>query len=158
MNLFFCLALGGTVFFTAMLVGVFLATRTSRATMQRIQEVTHRGRSYHRDTPVALDMGRRLFTIMHWVRAKIGLTDEASLPERLGNAGFRGTFPVDVYNAARILCPLVALAVAFFIPMSRVFWLVALPAAAFIGPNIVLTRLINLRREKIRRSILDVLD
>jgi tight adherence protein C len=158
MNFLFYLALGVTIFSAVTLVVVFLSTRTSRATMLRIQEVTHRGRSYRRDTPVALDAGRRLFTIMHWVRAKIGLTDEASLPERLANAGFRGTFPVDVYNAARILCPLLGLAIAFFIPMSRVFWLVALPAAAFIGPNIVLTRLIKRRREKIRRSIPDAVD
>jgi tight adherence protein C len=158
MNHLFYFTFGVTIFSALTLALLFLSTRTSRATMQRIQEVTHRGRSYRRDVPVAKDAGRRLFTIMHWVRARIGLTDEANLPERLANAGFRGTFPTDVYNAARILCPLLALAVASLIPMSRVFWIVALPAAAFIAPNIVLTRLIKRRREKIRLSIPDTID
>ena len=158
MNHLFYITFGVTIFSTLALVVAFLSTRTSRATMQRIREVTHRGRSYRRDAPVAMDAGRRLFTIMHWVRARIGLTDEANLSERLANAGFRGTFPADVYNAARILCPVLALAVAFFIPWSRTFWIIALPAAGFIAPNIVLTRLIKRRREKVRRSIPDAID
>jgi tight adherence protein C len=158
MNNLFYLTFGVTVFSALTLAVVFLSTRTSRATMQRIQEVTHRGRSYRRDVAATKDASRRLFMIMHWVRARLGLTDEANLPERLANAGFRGTFPTDVYNAARILCPLLALTVAFFIPMSRVFWIIALPSAAFIAPNIVLTRLIMRRREKIRRSIPDAID
>jgi len=158
MNQLFYLTFGVTIFFALTLAAVFLATRTSRATMQRIQEVTHRGRIYRRDVPVTKDAGRWLFSVIHWVRARVGLTDEANLPERLANAGFRGTFPADVYNAARILCPLLALAVASLIPMSRVFWIIALPAAAFISPNIVLTRLIKRRREKIRRSIPDAID
>ncbi len=158
MNHLFYLTFGVTMFSALTLAAVFLSTRTSRATMQRIQEVTHRARSYRRDVPVTKDAGRWLFSIIHWVRGRVGLTDEANLPERLANAGFRGTFPTDIYNAARILCPLLALAVACFIPMSRVFWIVALPAAAFIAPNIVLTRLIQRRREKIRLSIPDAID
>lgn len=46
----------------------------------------------------------------------------------------------------------------FSIPFYRSFWIIALPAAAFITPNIVLTRLIKRRREKIRRSIPDAID
>jgi tight adherence protein C len=65
---------------------------------------------------------------------------------------------VDLYNAARILSPLLALAAASFIPFSRTFWMVALPALAFIAPNIILTRLVKRRREKIRRSIPDAID
>jgi tight adherence protein C len=38
------------------------------------------------------------------------------------------------------------------------FWVIALPAAAFIAPNIVLTRLVKRRREKIRKSIPDAID
>jgi tight adherence protein C len=45
-----------------------------------------------------------------------------------------------------------------FISRGRSFWIIALPAAAFITPNLVLTRLIKRRREKIRRSIPDAID
>jgi tight adherence protein C len=158
MNHLFDLTFGATIFSALALAVAFVTTRTSRITLQRIREVTHRGRDYRRNSPLAREAGRRLFTMMHWVRARVGLADEANLPERLANAGFRGTFPADVYNAARILCPVLALTAAFFIPRSRTFWIVALPAAAYITPNIVLTRLIKRRRERIRKSIPDVID
>jgi tight adherence protein C len=96
--------------------------------------------------------------MVHWVRARIGLAEEVNLPERLANAGYKGTFPVDVYNAARVLCPLLGLIAGLLIPMGRSFWGIALPGVAFIAPNLVLTRLIKRRREKIRRSIPDAID
>ncbi|HEX9202275.1 MAG TPA: type II secretion system F family protein [Acidobacteriaceae bacterium] len=155
---YFSLALGITIFSALALAASFFLTRTSRATMQRIREVTHRGRIYRRDAPLAKKAGRRLFALVHWVRARFGLADSAALPERLGNAGYKGTFPADVYNAARILFPLLAFAAGSFIPWSRTFWMFALPSVAFIAPNIVLTRLIKRRRERIRRSIPDAVD
>jgi tight adherence protein C len=51
-----------------------------------------------------------------------------------------------------------ALGIGMFIPSERYFWMMALPAAAFIAPNITLSRLIKRRREKIRRSIPDTID
>jgi tight adherence protein C len=158
MNYFFDLAFGATVF-CALALGVFiLFSRTSRATIQRIREVTYRGRNYRRSGPITQAAGRRLFAIVRWVRAHLGLAEETNLPERLANAGYKGTFPPDVYNAARILCPLLGLCAGFSVPFYRSFWIIALPAAAFITPNIVLTRLIKRRREKIRRSIPDAID
>jgi tight adherence protein C len=92
------------------------------------------------------------------VRARLGLVDAEDLPERLANAGYKGNLPADFYNAARIFLPLIGLAAGSFIPLERIFWMVALPAAAFIAPNIVLTRLIKRRRERIRKSIPDAID
>jgi tight adherence protein C len=51
-----------------------------------------------------------------------------------------------------------ALVAGSLIPWYRTFWMFSLPAAAFIAPNIVLSRLIKHRRDKIRRSIPDVID
>jgi tight adherence protein C len=158
MTLLFYLAFAATIFSALALVGWLFVTRTSRATMQRIREVTYRGRSYRRSAPASSDAGRRLLAILHWVRARLGLADDADLPERLANAGYKGTFPVDAYNAARILIPLLALGAGSLVPWSRMFWMIALPAAGFIAPNVVLTRLIKRRREKIRRSIPDAID
>jgi tight adherence protein C len=157
-NRLFCLLLGSTIFSGLALAIAFFSSRTSRATIQRIQEVTHRGRNYRRGVPIVSDASRRLFAILHWVRARLGFSDEANLPERLANAGYRGTFPADVYNAARILSPVLALVAGSLIPWYRTFWMFSLPAAAFIAPNIVLSRLIKHRRDKIRRSIPDVID
>jgi len=158
MSPFFYLAVGATIFSALALVVAFFCTRTSRATVQRIREVTYRGSSYRRSAPAASDASRRFFSVIHWVRARLGLADAADLPERLTNAGYRGVFPIDVYNAARILCPLVAVAAASFMPSGRLFWMAAFPALAFIAPNVVLTRLVKRRREKIRLSIPDAID
>ncbi len=158
MTPYFYLGISSTIFSAIALVAAFVFTRTSRATMQRIREVTYRGRSYRRGSPVTTDAGRRLFTTIHWLRARLGLADDVDLPERLTNAGYRGTFPADVYNAARILGPLLGFAAASFVPSGRLFGMIAVPAVAYIAPNIVLTRLIKRRREKIRRSIPDAID
>jgi tight adherence protein C len=158
MTPFFYLAFGATIFTVAVLAAWPFLTGTSRATMQRVREVTHRGRGYRRDTPLARERGRKVFAMVRWVRARLGIADAADLPDRLANAGYKGTFPVNVYNATRIVCPLVAFAAAIFIPFGRIFCIPAFPAAAFIAPNIILTRLIKRRREKIRKSIPDAVD
>jgi tight adherence protein C len=154
----FNLTFGATVFFALALAVVYLFTRTSRATLQRISEVTYRGGTYRKKVSLTRAAGRGLFAAIHWVRARLGLADEADLPQRLANAGYKGTFPADVYNAARILCPMLAFVAGSFVPLFRTFWMIALPAIAFIAPNIVLTHLIKRRREKIRRSIPDAID
>jgi tight adherence protein C len=158
MNNYFALAFGATIFCSLALGVFFFSTRTSRATMQRIREVTYRGRAYRRSGPITQAAGRSLFAAVRWVRARLGLAEEANLSERLAHAGYKGTFPADVYNAARILGPLLGILAGFSIPFYRTFWIIALPAAAFISPNIVLTRLVKRRREKIRRSIPDAID
>jgi len=158
MNRLFSLTLGVTIFSALALAVCVFFTRTSRATVQRIHEVTHRGRSFRRSVPLAKDAGRRLFAIMHWARARLGLAPDSALPERLANAGYKGALPADIYNAARIVCPLLAAAAGSLIPYSRTFWIVTLPALGFIVPNIVLTRLVKRRREQIRLSIPDAVD
>lgn len=154
----FDLAFGTTVFCALSLIMFLFVTRTSRATVLRIRDVTYRGRNYRRSSPITEAAGRSLFAAVRWVRAHLGLAEELNLPERLANAGYKGTFPADIYNAARVLCPLFGICAGLSIPFYRAFWIIALPGAAFITPNIVLTRLIKRRREKIRRSIPDAID
>jgi tight adherence protein C len=154
----FYLGFGATIFFSLALLALLCLTHTSRATLQRIREVTYRGREFRRENPTVRNLGRRFFTAVHWVRARLGLGEGGVLPERLANAGYRGSFPADLYNTARILCPALGFAVGSTIPFARLFWMIALPAAAYIAPNILLTHLVKLRRDKIRRSIPDAID
>ena len=154
----FYLTLGCTIFAAVALLGSFFCTQTSRATMRRIKEVTHRGKRYRRSVPLVKDTGRRVVAIIHWARARAGMSEDIALPERLARAGYKGVLPVDIYVASRILCPLLALLAGSFIPYSRMFWMIALPAVAYLTPNIVLTRMVRGRREKIRKSIPDAVD
>src|ERR1035437_2100067 len=122
----FYLALYTTICFALALATSFFLTRTSRATTQRIREATYHDRNYRRDVPMNKSAGGRLFAMVHGVRALLGLSDNAALSERLANAGYRGIYPADLYNAARILSPLFAVAAGSCIPLSRTFWMFAL--------------------------------
>jgi len=152
----FCFA--ATVFCALGILMAYLLTRRSRATMRRIRAVAHRGRRGQLDTGISENLGRRFFAAVQWLRSRLGMADEEDLAQRLADAGYRGTFPAEVYNTARILGPAIALAIGSFIPLSRIFWMIALPAVAFIAPSIVLSRLIRRRRESIRKSIPDAID
>jgi len=158
MTLSFYISLGLTLFLAFALLGWFFLTRNSRATLQRVREIMHRGRRLSPHVPLGKAAGRRFFAAMHWVRARVGLGEDISLPERLARAGYKGVVAVDTYVAARILSPLVALVLGSLIPFSRGFWMFALPCAFYLVPDIVLTRLTKRRREKIRKSIPDVVD
>jgi tight adherence protein C len=154
----FTLSFGATIFFALALAVFFFFTRSSRAALQRIREITYHGRRFRRSVPMGSKAGRQFMASVHWARARLGLAADAELPERLGNAGYKGMLSADIYTTSRILCPLLALVAGSFIPYSRLFWMIALPAAAFIAPNITLTRLVKRRREKIRKSIPDAID
>jgi tight adherence protein C len=154
----FYLTFGATIFSALALAVFFIFTRSSRAALQRVREITHYSRQFRRSVPLGSNAGRRFMAMVHWVRARLGLAADAELPERLANAGYKGTLPADLYTTSRILCPLLALVAGSFIPYSRVFWMIALPAAAYIAPNIALTRLVKRRREMIRKSIPDAID
>jgi len=158
MNPLVYVTFGATIFFTLALAIFFFFTRTSRAALQRIREITYHGRRFRRSVPMANNAGRRFMAMVHWVRARLGLAADVVLPERLANAGYKGTLSSELYTTSRIVLPLLALVAGSFIAPDRGFWMIALPAAAFIAPNIALTRLIKLRRGKIRRSIPDAVD
>ena len=158
MTALFKLTFGASIFFALALPVFFFVTRTPRAALQRIREVTYNDRHFRRSVTMGSNAGRRFMVVVHWVRARLGLIADVDMPERLANAGYKGTLPADIYTATRIFCPLLALIAGSFIPYNRSFWMIALPAAAFIAPNITLTRLVKRRREKIRKSIPDAVD
>jgi tight adherence protein C len=154
----FCLSFGASIFFSIALVGVVLSTRNSRAALLRIREITDQGRQFRRSVPMGSDAGRRFSATVHWMRARLGLGDDAALPERLTNAGYKNGLAADLYSAARIILPALALIAACLIPFDRSFWIFALPGIAYIAPNMTLTHLVKRRREKIRKSLPDAVD
>lgn len=157
MSLFY-VTVFATVFFATVMLIWLLAARRAQATAQRVQFLVQRGQVLDGESSQNKELGRRIFAMIHSVRARLGLADADDLAERLGNAGYKGSLPKDIYNAARILLPLGALVVGAIIPVAQMFFVIALPAIAFICPNIVLNQLIKRRRERIRRSIPDAVD
>lgn len=157
MTLFY-LTLGSSVFLGVVLLFCLIITRRAHATAQRLRDVILRERNPDKQAAKGRSIGQHLFASVHWIRARLGLADADDLGERLANAGYKGTLPADIYNAARILLPLGGVVIAMLIPFAQLLWITALPAIAFIAPNIILNRLIKRRRERIRRSIPDAID
>lgn len=159
MSRIFELGVALNLFFAIAIVAVWFATRRSRETSRRIRDVTNRSRSIRRAGPSSLEVAcRRVLSGLRWLRNQLGIAEETDVAQRLAEAGYRAARLSEVYNAARIGAPILAFGAGALIPAARTFWMLALPAIAYIGPNILLTRLIARRREQIRRSIPDVLD
>ena len=158
MNRTFYITFAASVFFAVAFVVLAYLTRTSRATVQRIREVTYRGRELRHSMPAGKSASQKFFDAIRQFRSFIGLANAEDIPQRLANAGYKNRHASDVYGAARILLPLLGLIAALTLPWAQLFWVMALPAIGFIAPNIVLSRRIKARREKIRRSIPDAVD
>lgn len=157
MTYIFYLAFGSTFFCAATLVVASLTGERSR-TNKRVQAVTASVLSLDRHASGKRRAVQRFQRIVRTVRAKIGMADDERLRNRFVSTGLRGTGLVEIYFAARMLGPMVAILLASFIPSNTFFWAIALAAAAYLAPDFWLERAIKKRRERIRRSIPDAVD
>ena len=159
MNHLYYFAMMSMIFSAMGLIGCFMLTRTSRAISDRVRQVTLGGPS--RTAPRASranELQQRLFEGVHWTRTRLGMIENPKLLERFANAGLKSSAARDTYFAARLLGPVVAVALASFLPDDRMFGMMSLGGIAYLAPDIILTRLIKRRREKIRLSIPDAID
>ena len=74
MTALFDLTFGASIFFALALAVFFFVTRTPRAALQRIREVTYSDRHSRRSVPMGSNAGRRFMAMVQWMRARLGLT------------------------------------------------------------------------------------
>ena len=146
------------IFFGIFTGASLLFAESSRATMQRLHQVTKTGLRQGSGPSSRDRINTAIAATALWMRSHLGLSPHGGLGDRVLRAGYRGSLPIDLYTATRIVGPLVALMVAIFIPFVRIFWMLSLPAVAYILPDIFLEHVIRKRREAIRRSIPDAID
>ena len=91
-------------------------------------------------------------------RWRLGVAEEESLQTRLARAGYRDLQAADFYLAGRTLGPIAAFLIASLVPMHRSFWMVLLPGITYLLPDMILRRIIRVRRLKIARSLPDAVD
>jgi tight adherence protein C len=154
--LFLAIALG--TFSAATLVAVQYSTRSSRLAARRLRDATQLGSQLRARGVRRSAAGKRLFSFVHWVRVRVGMAEDDALKARIERAGYRASGAVDLYLAARVLVPLLALIVGSLSPFNRLLFMLVLPAIGYLLPDMVLQRLVNQRREKIRRSVPDAVD
>lgn len=155
----FYFALLSMVFSAMGLLGCFMLTRTSRAVSDRVLQVAlgQAARSAPRGSK-AKEVQANLFEGVRWIRTRLGMNETEKLLERFAHAGLKSAAARDTYFAARMLGPVAAILVGSFIPDNRVFAMAVLGGISYLLPDLVLTRLIKRRREKIRKGIPDAID
>jgi tight adherence protein C len=85
--------------------------------------------------------------IVHSIRLRLGFTASAKLRVRLGTAGFYDSQALDLYIGARVLMPIVLVALVSFFS-----------AAFSVIPDFVLEQLVRRRRNRIRQGLPDTVD
>jgi tight adherence protein C len=155
----FYFALLSMVFSAMGLVGCYMLTRTSRAVSDRVLQVAlgPAARSVPRGSK-AKEVQANLFEGIRWIRTRLGMNETEKLLERFAHAGLKSPAARDTYFAARMLGPVLAILAGSFLPDDRIFGMAAMGGISYLLPDLVLTRLIKRRREKIRKGIPDAID
>lgn len=145
------------IFSAVALVISYLDSASTRVAMRRFHEATqsiNRGSKDSRRDRV----GHILAQQIHQIRVRIGMSETATLRDRITQAGYRGDLAADIYIAARVLGPILGLVAGSAIESNRGFWMISFPALAYLLPDMLLQHLVRRRREEIRLSLPDAVD
>src|ERR1017187_10427282 len=115
MSQLFVFCFGAATFSALGIVALLFLSRTSRATLLRVNEVTRQAGRNRGIDHAAKNASRPFLSAVNAIRNRVGVAESADLPQRLAGAGYTGPFPASVYNASRVLCPLFAFGVGFLI-------------------------------------------
>lgn len=157
MTLFFYVALGGTLFSGVFFLMSLVFSRGASST-RRIREVTTSARVVAQRATGKERLVAWLVRMVRSLRGRIGLAEGEGLRQRFVSAGLRGTSPIEVYFAVRMLGPVVAIVGTSFMPKNTLLWAAGLGVSAYLAPDFWLDHVIKRRRERIRRSIPDAID
>ena len=146
------------VFLVMCLAGSMMFTETSRATQERILEVTRSGKGSAPAKARKESLRESIAGAAHWLRMHVAISEKGGVVERMAQAGFRGSVAIDCYMASRLVGPLVFMLLGALIPFGRVFWMLAMPAVVYLAPDLVLGQIIRRRRNALRKGMPDTLD
>jgi tight adherence protein C len=148
-----------TGFFAMGMLATIMLSRASRATSQRVLTVMQGGDAVGSAKRAAKpkDLQTKIFAKLRALRGRLGMSEDPRLTQRFVSAGLSNNY-VDLYIAARMLGPIIAITAASFSQWNRVFVMASCTGIAYLAPDIILSRLVKRRREKIRLSIPDAVD
>jgi tight adherence protein C len=158
MNLLFYIMMTLAGFCGLGLVAAAIFNHGSRVTSKRVLMVLTGLHGAKLDLRGKRKLQKKVFATTHWLRARLGMSIDSQLTERFESSGIHNSSYRDLYLAARLLGPILAVVVASFIPWNRPMMMMGLPGIAYLAPDIVLSRLTARRRERIRLSVPDAVD
>lgn len=157
MSLLFYAGVSITLFSGILLLLTTAMSSGDRLIKHRLREVTRSG--------MTLEPPKRkqqfegiLFAVVRALRARVGLSENPKLRERLSNAGYKGPQAVEAYQAGQMILPLLGILLGSFIQSSPFFWILMMVIVGYMAPDFILDRKIKARREAIRKSIPDAID
>ncbi len=157
MGLLFDCMLGLTVFCALGALASLVVTRTARSAADRLFAVTL-GSPRVPARQSRHDLQKRILAAVRALRGRLGMVEDERLGPRFVRAGIRSSTGRDIYFAARMIGPAAALVVGSLVPVHRFSAIVMLAGLAYLAPDLVLTRMVKKRREKIRLSVPDAVD
>jgi tight adherence protein C len=93
------------------------------------------------------------------IRRGVGITDTTNAARQLALAGYRQSYHVEIFYALRLLLSAVtAVLISLFVHDNVVFWFIVGTILAYYAPDLVVSRLIRKRRERVRLGLPDALD
>ena len=122
---------------------------------QRVLDVVANTRS-EGIKPAKVDILEKIILFAQSLRGKLGMSESSKVRRRLTAAGMRKANSADMFYAAQLSLPVLGVIGGYFLPGG--FWMMALGVVGFMAPDMWLTRQINKRKKKIRRSLPDALD
>jgi tight adherence protein C len=151
----FYLSLGTTLFCVIALLSMLALNGKTRAASLRIGEINRPGflieaAKRKRDS--------RLLHLVRDLRGRIGLSENDKLRERFLAAGIKRSQAIEVYFAAQMLGPILGILAGSFIPSNPLFFILVLVIVGYMAPEFVLDRMIQERRERIRKALPDCID
>lgn len=156
--LYIIIAAGLTIFFATTLLVVILERRSS-AEARLIEAV-------HGVKPVVVTPSFRPPAILTEVssaterlRRRVGFTDTTSVARQLAFAGFRQPYHVEIFYALRlVLAATTAVLISLFVHNNVIFWFIVGTILSFYAPDLLVSKLIRGRRDRVRLGLPDALD
>jgi len=158
--LLFLISVSITVFLIA---AVLILILSGRETIDaRLMEISAPGTA---NTPAIVeaptsDLARAaagITSIFKPIRSLVSGSDE-DMAYRLALAGFRKPEHIEIFTAAKMLLPVIAIVAGSFFGSNMVAAILVGAVLGFVGPDLVLTNLISRRQESIRFTLPDALD
>ena len=140
------------------LLASVMLTRTSRATSHRLFAVTNPDALIETKVSLSDQLKSRLFATATRLREKLGISYKGEMLEKFQAAGIMRSASRDLYMAIRIAAPLAGLGLGMLFGERRGLFVAIFGGVGYLGPDIVLKRMIKSRRQRIRLSIPDAID
>ncbi len=125
---------------------------------ERILDVVQSNRPDQRKVKNKEHVQEGLLKAARELRARLGMTENTKLKDRLFTAGLRDPKAPDIFFAVQCVTPLIGAFAMSFMPSNTLFWIFSGLVIGYMAPDFWLTRQTSKRKKKVRRSMPDAID